>query len=76
MPAPNPLTASDPFGTAVVVPSARAIAKDVQLHVIEFVVETYVNAPDQVGGTEPFINTPVFVGSIFPPVIAPVTTRA
>jgi len=32
------------------------------------VVETYVSAPDHVGGTEPFISTPDFVGSIFPAV--------
>jgi len=40
------------------------------------VVDAYVKAPDQVGGTEPFIRTPALVGSIWPEVSAPVDTRA
>ena len=66
---------SEPLATAVVVPSARAIVSADQLQVIVAVAETYVNAPDHVGGTEPFISTPVLVGSIFPAVVAPELTR-
>jgi hypothetical protein len=60
----SPVTPSEPFATAVDVPSAREIVSPLQDHVMLVVVETYVNAPDHVGGTEPFIRTPAFVGSI------------
>jgi hypothetical protein len=59
-----------------VVPSARAIVSEDHDQVMLDVVETYVNAPDHVGGTEPFIKTPGFDGSMRFPVNAPEVTRA
>jgi hypothetical protein len=76
VPGVRPPTASELLATAVVEPSAREIASPDQDHVMVFVVETYVNAPDHVGGTEPFISTPGFVGSILFDVSAAAATRA
>jgi hypothetical protein len=76
VPALNPVIASEPFGIAVVVPSARYIATLDHDQVIAVGVDAYVNAAFHVGGMLPLAKTPDLDWSISFEVRASLETRA